>query len=248
MWPWGQLDTTFLTVLENRCVPGSHTPFLRQLSAADSEALVALSRRRVIRKSEPIMRAGSAGDFAAIVLQGRVKFVAYGNDRREVVLALRGPGELIGEMAALGHQPRSATAIAVDEVEIGYLSSDQLRAFFSEHPDAAIVLVRMLVSRLTEADSDRVGLATQDSVGRIAKRLLELVAEHGTRVEGGVRIELVLTQGELASWTGATRETVSRALRMMRRLGWIAIDRRRIVVLDQDALRERAGASSPGGP
>jgi CRP/FNR family transcriptional regulator, cyclic AMP receptor protein len=234
-------------MLENRCVPSSHAPFLRQLSAADAEALVQSSRRRMIRKSHTIMRAGSAGDFAAVVLQGRVKFVAYGNDGREVVLALRGPGELIGEMAALGHQLRSATAIAVDAVEIGYLSGEQLREFFSEHPDAAIVLVRMLVGRLTEADRDRVGLATQDSVGRLAKRLLELVAEHGTQVEGGVRIELSLTQGELASWTGATRETVSRALRMMRRLGWIATDRRRIIVIDQDALRERAGARSPGG-
>jgi CRP/FNR family transcriptional regulator, cyclic AMP receptor protein len=234
-------------MLENRCVPSSQAPFLRQLSAADAEALVQRSRRRAIRKSEPIMRAGAAGDFAAVVLKGRVKFVAYGNDGREVVLALRGPGELIGEMAALGHQLRSATAIAVDDVEIGYLSGEQLREFFAEHPDAAIVLVRMLVGRLTEADADRVGLATQDSVARLAKRLLELVAEHGTQVEGGVRIELVLTQGELASWTGATRETVSRALRMMRRLGWIATDRRRIIVIDQDALRERAGARPPGG-
>jgi CRP/FNR family cyclic AMP-dependent transcriptional regulator len=234
-------------MLENRCVPSSHAPFLRQLSAVDAEALVKRSRRRVIRKSEPIMRAGAAGDFVAIVLEGRVKFVAYGNDGREVVLALRGPGELIGEMAALGHQRRSATAFAVDEVEIGYLSGDQLREFFAEHPDAALVLVRTLVGRLTEADSDRVGLATQDSVGRIATRLLELVAEHGTPVEGGVRIELVLTQGELASWTGATRETVSRALRMMRRLGWITTDRRRIIVIDQAALRERAGAPGLAG-
>jgi CRP/FNR family transcriptional regulator, cyclic AMP receptor protein len=225
----------------------SHASFLRQLPSAAAESLVKRARRRVVKRSEPITRAGAAGDFAAIVLSGRVKFVAYGNDQREVVLAVRGPGELIGEMAALGGQRRTATAIAVDDVELGYLSGEQLRDFFAEHPDAALVLVRMLVSRLTEADADRVALATQDSVGRIAKRLLELSAEHGTPVAGGgVRIELTLTQGELASWTGATRETVSRALRMMRRLGWIETEKRRIIVLDRDALRERAGAPVPG--
>jgi CRP-like cAMP-binding protein len=149
-------------------------------------------------------------------------------------------------MAALGGQRRTATAIAVDDVELGYLSGEQLRDFFADHPDAALVLVRMLVGRLTEADRDRVALATQDSVGRIAKRLLELAAEHGTPVEGGIRIELALTQGELASWTGATRETVSRALRMMRRLGWIETAKRRITVLDRDALRDRAGTSAAG--
>ena len=66
----------------------------------------------------------------------------------------------------------------------------------------------MLVRRLTEADLDRIDLATQDSIGRVAKRLLELAADHGIQVPEGTRIELSLTQDELASWTGATRETV----------------------------------------
>ena len=78
----------------------------------------------------------------------------------------------------------------------------------------------------------------------VAKRLLELAADHGTRVGTGTLIEFALTQDELASWTGATRETVSRALRLMRRLGWIATDHRSITVLDPDALRERCGEVS----
>jgi CRP/FNR family cyclic AMP-dependent transcriptional regulator len=57
----------------------------------------------------------------------------------------------------------------------------------------------------------------------------------------GIRIELSLTQDELASWTGATRETVSRALRLMRRLGWVATEHGSITVLDVAAMRERCG-------
>jgi CRP-like cAMP-binding protein len=78
----------------------------------------------------------------------------------------------------------------------------------------------------------------------VAKRLLELSVDHGTRVGAGTLIEFALTQDELASWTGATRETVSRALRLMRRLGWIATDHRSITVLDPDALRQRCGEVS----
>jgi CRP-like cAMP-binding protein len=222
-------------------VSPAHVPFLRQLAAPDAEALVGRVRRRPVRKGQPLLRAGAAGDDVVLVLSGRIKLVAYGTEEREVVLALRGPGELIGEMAALGGQRRTATAIAVDDVEAGYLRSDDLRAFLSEHPDAALVLMRTLVWRLTEADRDRVDLATQDSVGRVAKRLLELSLEHGAPAELGTRIELSLTQDELASWTGATRETVSRALRLMRRLGWVATDHRSITVLDAAALRERCG-------
>ena len=191
-------------------------------------------------RSQPILRAGAAGDDVVLVLHGRVKLVARGAAGREVVLAIRGPGELLGEMAVLGGQRRTATALAVDDVEAGYLRADELRTFLAEHPDATLVLIRMLVRRLSEADRDRVDLATQDSVGRVAKRLLELADHHGTPTAGGTRIELSLTQDELASWTGATRETVSRALRLMRQLQWVATSNRSITILDPAALRGRS--------
>ena len=222
-------------------MPEGQVPFLRQLSKEDAEALLARLRRRTIRPGTEILRAGSAGNEAILVLAGRVRLVAYGADRREVVLALRGAGELIGEMAALGAGRRTATAVALDEVEVGVLSASELLAFLREHPDTALVLIRMVVRRLAEATRDVVDLATQDSVGRLAKRLVDLSSEHGKAASGGTQIELALTQDELARWTGATRETVSRALRLMRQLGWVATNRKTITVLDPAALRQRSG-------
>lgn len=222
-------------------MPGSDIPFLRQLTPPDAEDLRRLLRSRVVPRGAPMLHAGAAGDDVLLVQSGRVKLVAYGAENREVVVAIRGPGELIGDMAALGAQRRTATAVAVDDVEAGYLTADELRTFIAEHPDAALVLIRMLVRRLVDTTRDVVDLATQDSVGMVAKRLLELAAEHGRPSAGGTRIELTLTQDDLASWTGATRETVSRALRLMRRVGWIATDNRTITVLDPDGLRHRCG-------
>jgi len=215
-------------------------PFLGQLGVHDAEALVKRLRRRVVPKSSPILRAGAAGEEVIIVLEGRVKLMAAGAGGREVVLAIRGAGELIGEMAVLGGIRRTATAVAVDDVEVGSLSGDEFRTFLTEHPDVGLVLIRMLVRRLAEADRDRIDLATHDSIGRVAGRLLELAGDHGVPAGAGRRIDLSLSQDELASWTGATRETVSRALRLMRTLGWIATDRRAITVLDPEALRKRS--------
>jgi CRP-like cAMP-binding protein len=214
-------------------------PFLRQLGAQDADALLARLRRRVVPKASPVLRAGSAGEDVIVVLEGRVKLFAAGAGGREVVLAIRGAGELIGEMAVLGGIRRTATGVAVDTVEVGSISGGEFRAFLTEHPDVGLVLIRMLVRRLAEADRDRIDLATHDSIGRVAKRLLELAADHGVPAEVGRRIDLSLSQDELASWTGATRETVSRALRLMRALGWITTDRRAITVLDPAALRRR---------
>jgi CRP-like cAMP-binding protein len=223
-----------------------NVPFLRQLGQRDADQLVALVRRRAVAKSQPILRAGAAGEEVVLVLAGRVRLVAYGADQREVVLAIRGPGELIGEIAALGGQRRTASAIALDDVEAGFLRRDEFRDYLHSHPDASLVLIRMLVRRLAEASSDLVDLATQDSVGRVAKRLLDLAADHGVPSAGGTRIEVALTQDELARWTGATRETVSRALRLMRQLGWVATDQRSITVLDPGALRKRSGGAGAG--
>ena len=217
----------------------SQVPFLRQLQTQDADALLQRLRRRIVARSSPVLRAGSAGEDVIVVLKGRVKLVAAGAGGREVVLAIRGAGELIGEMAVLGGIRRTASGVAVDKVEVGSIGGDEFRVFLVEHPDVGLVLIRMLVHRLAEADRDRIDLATHDSIGRVAKRLLELAADHGVPAEVGRRIDLSLSQDELASWTGATRETVSRALRLMRALGWIATDRRAITVLDPEALRRR---------
>jgi CRP/FNR family cyclic AMP-dependent transcriptional regulator len=224
----------------------ARVPFLRQLGQTDADALVARMRPRLVPRAELILRAGAADDDVVLVLEGRVQMVAYGWAQREVLLAIRGPGELLGEMAALGGERRSASVIALDEVRAGFMTGAEFREYLREHPDAALVLIRMLVRRLAEADRDRVDYATQDSVGLIAKRLLELAADHGAPSAGGTRIELALTQDELASWTGATRETVSRALRLMRQLGWVSIDNRKVTVLDPAALRQRCGLDENG--
>ena len=219
-------------------------PFLRQLSHQDADELLRQARRRTFPPRTTILQGGAAADDVLLVLEGRVRLVAYGADEREVVLAIRGPGELVGEMASLGADRRVASAIALDEVQAGILSGDEFRDFLREHPDVTLVVIRMLVRRLAEATRDLIDQATQDSLGRVAKRLLELADDLGTPTGVGGTVELSLTQDELARWTGATRETVSRSLRLMRQLGWVSTDQRKITVLDTAALRERSGGAA----
>jgi CRP-like cAMP-binding protein len=219
-------------------------PFLRQLGKVDADALLERISRKVMPHSAVIMHEGSAGENVALVLEGRVKLVARGVGDRSVVLTIRGPGELVGEMAALGGTRRCATAVAEEDVELGVLSGDEFRGYLRDRPDAALVLLRSLVSRMSEATRGLVELATQDSVGRVARRLIELGPNHGGAPGGPYELEL--TQDELASWTGATRETVSRALRLMRQLGWVATGHRTITVLDPAAVRARGGEATTG--
>src|SRR5262249_37308811 len=132
--------------------------------------------------------------------------------------------------------------VALDAVQALAIAPADFLAFLRATPDASLYVMRLLAFRLRDADRKRVEYATQDVVGRLAGRLVELVDRFGAEDDGAVRIELPLTQEDLAGWVGASREATARALQQMRGLGWVTTERRAITVLDLDGLGRRAGA------
>ena len=119
-----------------------------------------------------------------------------------MILAIRGPGDLLGEQSALDGLPRSATAIALDDVSALVLARGDFLAFLGGHPLTGLVLLTMLSQRLREADLKRVGLSVQDTVARLAERIVELAERFGEDVDGTVEISLPMSQDDLASWSG----------------------------------------------
>ena len=98
----------------------------------------------------------------------------------------------------------------------------------------------MIAGRLRYADAQQAEFATTDVVGRVCHRLVELSERFGTAGHAGIEIELPLSQEELAAWTGASREAVSKALQLLRSLQIVETGRRHVTVLDLAALRQRA--------
>jgi CRP-like cAMP-binding protein len=103
----------------------------------------------------------------------------------------------------------------------------------------ALTLLKVVAKRLRDADRKRVEFAAEDSMTRVAARIVELSERFGDEVAQGLEIDLPISQEELAGWTGCSRDSVVNALQSMRGLGWIETHRRRIVVRDIDALRRR---------
>jgi CRP/FNR family cyclic AMP-dependent transcriptional regulator len=104
----------------------------------------------------------------------------------------------------------------------------------------ALLLLERMTRHLIDSDRRRLELIAYDSVGRVARRLVELTDRYGEPVEGGMRITLPISQTELASWVGISRKAVSNTLQVLRRRGWIQTGRKTIIVKDLDALRARA--------
>lgn len=214
---------------------------LAELTDDDREAFEQSATRRAYPSGSTLFHEGDPSDWVLGIVEGRVKVSALTAEGREVVLAVCGPDEVLGELSAVDGRPRSATATAIDQVVALMMSVDDFAAYLVRHPSAALVLLRSLAARLRDADRRDVEYVALDSEGRVAARLVELAERFGTtHVDGGVHIELPMTQDELAGWTGCSSESVGKALHRLRGRGHIDTGRRSITVLDVDALRRRA--------
>jgi CRP/FNR family transcriptional regulator, cyclic AMP receptor protein len=214
--------------------------FLAALSTEETAALRAPAVVRSFPRGTALFHERQAADRVLVVLQGCVKLSCVSDGGKEVVLAIRGPGDLLGELAAIDGEPRSATATALEPVEALSLSAGDFRSSLEAHPRVGLALLRVLTRRLRDADRKRVEFAAEDTMTRVAARIVELSERFGDKVARGLEIDLPISQEELAGWTGCSRDSVVNALQAMRGLGWIETQRRQILVRDIDALRRHA--------
>jgi CRP-like cAMP-binding protein len=191
-------------------------------------------------RGDALFHQGDDPGMVLIIRAGRIKVSVVTPDGHDVMLGYLQPGTVLGDLAALDGEPRSTTAIAIDAVEALGIPMLAFRTLLDERPGIMRALMLVSAQRLRTADRQRVEFAAYDVLGRVARRIDEL-AETGTETAEGIEIDAGLSQEDLAAWTAASREAVSKALGAMRTLGWIDTRRRMIVVRDRAALRRHAG-------
>ncbi len=214
--------------------------FGTELTEQEWADLLRHGRPRRVPAGTTLFVEGTRSDTVVIVISGRVKVFTSAEDGTEVVLALRGPGALLGELTVIDGQPRSASVRSLEATEILTVGFQEFTAFLQAHPQTMWLLMRILTDRLRDADRKRIEFGVYDTLNRVALRLVELADRFGEPTESGIRINLPLTQEELASWVGASREAVTKALRTLRTDGYVRTQRRTYTVIDIERLRRRA--------
>src|SRR6266511_3539961 len=166
-------------------------------------------------------------DHVAVIWSGYTKVVTGSTAGHEVVLALRGPGDVVGEMVSIGGGRRSATVTAIDRVEALLIDANRFVGFLNDFSHASAILTRILVGRLREADRHRLAAGSM-TVGQRLARLL-----------------LALSQKDLAAWVGGSHRTVAREMERWRERGFVGTGRRSVTVREPAALRRIAGLREP---
>jgi len=201
------------------------------------EALQYLARQaqpRSFQANEIIYHQGDPGTTCHILLRGKVRVYVSTIDGQELSVNILGRGEIVGEMALFEDLPRSATVEAMGPTQTLELYRETLIASLKQYPDLALALLRALSSRLRHATKEAEGLASLTVVERLQRQLQQLADLTGHPVSDGTRITVPLTQQELATLVGTSRESVNRALAQLRRKKKIRLDRGWIVLLGSD--------------
>ncbi|HEY1350815.1 MAG TPA: Crp/Fnr family transcriptional regulator [Ktedonobacteraceae bacterium] len=209
------------------------------LAPEDIRDLMAVAKRRTFRAGEVIFHRDDPGQVLYMIKEGKVKICLISPDGQEISLAVLGTGEYFGEFALYDGLPRSADAIAIDKVECYTLQRSDFHNAIMKNPKIAIQVLEGLSKRLRNTDNMVEDLIFLDVYGRVAKKLLELSGTHGVKVDNGIRIDVRLTQQELASMVGASRESVNKVMGYFTDKGYISTDKHRITLHRINELKGR---------
>lgn len=212
--------------------------FLGRLCASERDALHALGKRAHFAKGEYVFRAGGPGKTAYFLVNGRMKIWQPAHNGRAVLLWFCFAGEIFGlaEMARGGGREVNAQACEASDVLI--VPQDDFRSFLRAQPDAALLCMEVLASRLRLLGDVLVNLVSDDVHTRIAKLILRLSARYGRQVGGEIYLSIPLTHQEIADMVGTSRQTVTSALTELRKKGVLWMDSRRIHIENEQRLAE----------
>jgi len=219
---------------------------LSDLSAEEIATLAARTVHKHLVAGEMLFSEGEPCHGLHIIARGRVRIFKSSPNGREQVLAVNQPGESVAELPVFDGGVYPASAMAVEEADIAFISQRDFRAYCMEHPEVALKLLAVVGGRLRRL----VGIIEELSFTTIRQRLIAMLArlarEQGTRTGRGIEFLLPASHQELANQLGTVRELVSRNLMRLRAEGLIDVNSRQIVVTDMEGLTALLEASETG--
>jgi CRP/FNR family transcriptional regulator, cyclic AMP receptor protein len=224
-------DTSILTKIS----------LFEEMGTSDLEKLNQLLHKKAFPSGTNVITVADRTELVFILLEGTVKIYVDQMDGSEVILAFLGPGDAFGEMGMVGSAGRSANVVTLERCVTLAMDRESFHRCLREMKQMSYNLVRLMARRLRLANEQIQALSTLDVRGRVARQIAAFAQQYGEAIEPvGVRIPLRLTQTDLASLVGASRERVNQVVVDFKESGFISVDpSHRISVHDLDALIAR---------
>lgn len=215
------------------------------LTSVERAALAAAGSRSTCAAGTVLLTQRDTSGDVMILWSGFTKVVMRVGDGRDLVLALRGPGDIVGELSYIAGGERSAEVTALGAVEAMRIPRDDFTKFLDRFAHAGDVLQRTVVDRLHEADRDRLAAASMTVGQRLARLLLSLVERYGILDSRGAVTVRLLSQKDLAACIGGAHRSVTREMGLWRDRGIISTTKLSVTVHQPDSLARIAGRNAP---
>lgn len=219
----------------------SNIPLFKTLTDKELDWLNENLHQRVFGAGSNLAMAEQPGEVIYVVLDGTLKIFTQQLDGTEVILAILGPGDTVGEMSLVDSAGRSANVVTLEKSTLLWMDRATFQACLETIPAITYNLVHILSKRLRLANEQIQSLATLDVYGRVARQLLAFAEQYGQpAVSDDILIPIRLTQSDIADLVGASRERINQVIVNYKRNQYISIDRRyRITVHNRQALADR---------
>jgi CRP-like cAMP-binding protein len=214
---------------------------LGHLPARVHDELLNLGTPVTYRPRHPMVRQGEDGRHALLLLAGAAKVVVHTEPGRDVLVAFRSAGDLVGEMAVLEDRPRSASVIAMGPVRARLIHGQELTDLMRRNGEICLAIAWMVSARLRWADRRRVEFVALEAPVRIGRVLVDIVSRYGRATVDGWDLGMSFSQTEIASLAGVALGTVEKALQTMQKDGLLRRYYRRIVITDLARLQKFSG-------
>jgi len=212
-------------------------PLFALLDKPQLEELEKSILERNYQKGRFIFMECEPGEAVFFVKSGRVKVTKQTEDGREHILHFINPGEVFAEVILFDDGTYPATAEVIEDCTVGFIKNADMEKIIGQHPDIALGLLRIMARRLRIAQNQLIELALMDTTRRAASMLIYLSGEQGTQTDRGIVINISLTNQDLASLIGTTRETANRILNDFKRQKAIDVNKGQVTILDKYKLR-----------
>jgi CRP/FNR family cyclic AMP-dependent transcriptional regulator len=183
-----------------------------ELDDRELASIATVAKARRYAKDDVVFHADESGDIFCLIKEGQVKVTMISPEGKEIILSILGPGDFFGEMALLDNEPRSATIIATEPLEIVTIWRSDFLHILSENFSITQKVLAELSRRLRNASNRIESLATMDVYGRLARFFLDAARDRGKVLDNGYVAVTRPTHQSIANMIGTSRETVSRLI------------------------------------
>jgi CRP/FNR family transcriptional regulator len=219
------------------------TPLFASLTEQEMQALAARVNEQHFQRGELLFSEGDSCTGLFLVASGQIRIFKLSPAGREQVLAVEGPGSSFAELPVFDGGNYPASASALEDADVLFISRKDFQNFCREHPEVALKVIAVVGSRLRRLVGIIEDLSFTTVRHRLIALILRLLQAGGTASKEGVRVELTKTHQDLAAELGTVRELVSRNLSRLQAEGFLEVDGRRIIVKDLSGLKREQTAS-----